>query len=467
MLNSYRFLIALGLLCLSPSLFKSAAASSANLNWLADFATCSKQLAQTLCPTKVYEMDIEDPADRLEFMSSSRRRDPLDRFRLRESESSKREPSGTAFNCILPSGTRINCVYLQDADRDLRFLPIIRFIKPYRRIINDGVLIAGPAYEQHASQRLLREWVKFDHLTAPDRDALLSILNSALRNEAQCGSERICKTFRIIKTTDSVGVLARCGQRVIDGTLGPPLHGTCEAEMATVDGEVWAIATTRTLSAYIPSCTLCPICCQLNMISNFNFLAERDFLKAQNEFIRELMSQIKVAFRETPWNFSKVEYNEGIEEFSAISNRRRSTLIDGYEDLYLSIRPPVRFFLVDGSPASRRLFEQPFDKVIRQFNAETELLSKGRAKLAVSVHLEIYRSKYDTSDDSYWIRPTKEQEARYSDALRLLFENAAETACNKVGLRWETDGIGGPTCAAEDQVRTPSHVPDTATDHPR
>ena len=68
MLNSYRFLIALGLLCLSPSLFKSAAASSANLNWLADFATCSKQLAQTLCPTKVYEMDIEDPADRLEFM---------------------------------------------------------------------------------------------------------------------------------------------------------------------------------------------------------------------------------------------------------------------------------------------------------------------------------------------------------------------------------------------------------------
>ena len=120
------------------------------------------------------------------------------------------------------------------------------------------------------------------------------------------------------------------------------------------------------------------------------------------------MSQIKVAFRETPWNFSKVEYNEGIEEFSAISNRRRSTLIDGYEDLYLSIRPPVRFFLVDGSPASRRLFEQPFDKVIRQFNAETELLSKGRAKLAVSVHLEIYRSKYERTM-TLWIRPTKEK----------------------------------------------------------
>src|SRR5262249_7949073 len=158
-----------------------------------------------------------------------------------------------------------------------------------------------------------------------------------------CGPERTCTRVQIIKTGDGIGVLAKCDHRVINGLMGPPIHGTCQAEMAVVDDEVWVIAATRTLSAHIPSCTLFPICCMLAMPIEFSIFKQRDFIRDQNKFVRELLSQMQLAFGDAPWHFKNLAFKEGVEEFSAISNRRRSALIDGYEDLYLSVRPSVRF----------------------------------------------------------------------------------------------------------------------------
>jgi hypothetical protein len=135
------------------------------------------------------------------------------------------------------------------------------------------------------------------------------------------------------------------------------------------------------------------------------------FREKYKTFIVGTIIGIKSRFQSLPWDIKSIYYNDGSNEFQGVSGRRKSNIIDGFEDLYLYVSPIVRTGS-DGSAASRlSAVEQSFRKLSSENTFSQRVLGdKDDVGLNVSLHLKIYVSRYNTADDTYWIKPSKEQE---------------------------------------------------------
>ena len=112
-------------------------------------------------------------------------------------------------------------------------------------------------------------------------------------------------------------------------------------------------------------------------------------------------------------------------------------------------RPIVRASNQDQSGESSRMVEMAFRRLSNSDFLSRALGLADDTGLDVSIHLEVYVSKYNTADDIYWVKPNKEQEKAYKGALSDLFSKAVELACNKIGYRWKSQAAVRPSCVTD------------------
>ena len=333
--------------------------------------------------------------------------------------------------------------------------PFVWLHPPYRREIHEATRLIGQKYIHQGSRYDLvddywKDWVKYDEIIKPDRLAISALINNVLNGKINCTGGRNCKRYDLVQGIDGLGVLAQCEHAVINGILGPPKRGSCRAEIAFWEDDVWVLAAIKAVPRSVGTCMRCIVCCSLQMGMGARFLAlatEASFREKYKNFIVEAARQLKLGFQSTPWSFGAIYYNDGTNEFQGVSGRRRSNIIDGFEDLYLTVRPIVRSKNKDDVTSGFSVIEESFRKLSQDGDFVSPALGpKDDVSLDISIHLEVYVSKYNTGEDSYWIKPNSEQERRYKDTLSGLFSRAVEQACNKVGFRWESQTPLQPTC---------------------
>jgi hypothetical protein len=365
---------------------------------------------------------------------------------------------------MVKSGAQIGCAYSPVGKPNEGLLgnvlgplgdTFVHFLSPYRRHIEEKVRLTGQKYvHQGFSYDLVddfwKDWVKYDELVQSDRLAVVRLINSVLDEKTPCIGGRNCKKFDLTISPDGIGVLGQCEHTIIDGILSPPKRGSCKAEIAFAGEETWVLATVKAVPGSVGGCMRCAICCMLNMGLRADFFAKQEseerFRERYKNFITETAIRLKSGFESSPWGFKAVHYHQQTNEFQSVSGRRRSNIIDGFEDLYLSVRPIVRFANEDNS-TDFSVVEETFRKLSQDQGFLSRALGpKNDVGLDVSIHLEIYVSKYNTAEDTYWIKPSSEQEQRYKDALSRLFSAAVEQACNKLGFRWEVQATLQRSC---------------------
>jgi len=90
----------------------------------------------------------------------------------------------------------------------------------------------------------------------------------------------------------------------------------------------------------------CVICCSLQMGFGADFLIkqveEANFQKKYKSFIVGTVMAIKSGLETRPWDIKAIYYNDESNEFQGVSGRRKSNIIDGFEDLYLYVSAIVR-----------------------------------------------------------------------------------------------------------------------------
>jgi hypothetical protein len=435
-------------------LFSASAEQKSPQNWRSAILKCVDRDAGE-CPIKVYQQDLRDPADQIGISGGS----IADLTKRSFASKVDNASSSQDFNCqTTKTAIEFRC---NIASRDIkpgmlsgltpgndRFV-ILR--PPYRRTIKEPLKLIGRKYRAQGFDYdevddYWRDWAKLEDLAESDQSAVLEIFGALLSGPPACNGRYSCKRYDLLRTPDGVGAVGVCEHMMIGASVGPPNPQTCVPEVALFDGAVWVLAAVKAVPGSIGGCMRCFVCCSLQMgrFGGFTSMAEEDeFREKYARFIQDVVKRLNGSFRSAPWAFHSVEWNEKSGDFRAVSNRRRSSIIDGFEDLSVSFEPIVRS--QDEEPGIGAV-EKQFKSLEQKDTMAPVLKPKGSPGLYVSIHLEIYVSKYNTVDDNYWIKPSREQEQRFKDQLDATLDDAFERSCKALGFRWEGKEVGAPRC---------------------
>jgi hypothetical protein len=436
----------------------AAAQKNPEQQWRSAIFKCvNEEDRSRACPLKVYEQELLDPSDQFSLYGDSDLNAGLSKQTFRTTNIGISSPNGLSCQTA-KTGIPIKCAI---ASRDIKggllsdLVPDSdRFVvlgAPYNRKINEPLKLKGRKYLSHGFgydvvDDYWRDWVKFENLTEAEQIATSGLLSGLLRDPPHCQGDRGCKRYDLLRTPDGVGVIGICGHVKIGESIGPPDPKTCRPEFAFSDDNVWVLATVKAVPSAIGGCMRCAMCCRMQMgrFGDFASMGEEDaFRKKYEAFIMEVVKRLRSSLQTAPWAFSSVEFNAQSGDFRAVSNRRRSSIIDGFEDLYLSFQPIVR---PKKDASNRSAVETRFLKMEQKDTMASVLIPTDSAGLYVSVHLEIYVSKYNTVDDDYWIKPSREQEQQFKDKLSTTLDDAFEGSCKALGFRWEGQESGAPRC---------------------
>jgi hypothetical protein len=420
------------------------------------FRCINEQNQRGSCPLRAYEQELLDPRDQ-----SSLSGDKSLNVRLTRQSFSAKEVGGSSakdFGCrTAKTGIPVRCAIAHEGNGGLLSGVVPdsgRFVllgAPYRRKIDEPLKLIGLRYRSQGFDYDVvddywRDWVKFEDLVDADRITVSELLGNLTSKPQYCQGDRDCKRYDLLLTPDGVAAIGVCEHTKIGTGIGPPDPNTCKPEFAFSDDAVWVLAAAKAVPGTVGGCMRCAVCCLMQMADFADFLSmdeEDAFRKKYDSFIAEVAKRLRSGFQSRPWAFSSVDFDAGTGDFRAISTRRRSSIIDGFEDLYLFFQPIVR---PKKEEAGKGEVERSFLRMEQKGIMAPALSPKGSASLYVSVHLEIYVSKYNTVDDQYWIKPSREQEQRFRDRLTATLTGAFEGSCRALGFLWETHETGARRC---------------------
>jgi hypothetical protein len=221
---------------------------------------------------------------------------------------------------------------------------------PYRRKIDEPLKLIGLRYRSQGFDYDVvddywRDWVKFEDRVEADRIAVSELLGNLTSKPQYCQGDRDCKRYDLLLTSEGVAAIGVCEHAKIGTGIGPPDPNTCKPELAFSDDVVWVLAAAKAVPATVGGCMRCAVCCLMQMADFADFLSmdeEDAFRKKYDSFIADVAERLRSGFQSPPWASSSVDFDAGTGDFRAISTRRRSSIIDGFEDLYLSFQPIVR-----------------------------------------------------------------------------------------------------------------------------
>lgn len=413
---------------------------------------CFGKIAGKLeCPAYVYEASAEDPADRV---SVGGEKQALSAWSvssaLTEYAAPRQDPE---VACQLrENGTLIKCAHIRREAAPKHAI---------NNIVNDDFVMMAPPYWSDIPRAVIltqkkfhyggrthdvvdefwKDWVRYEDLTVSDQANLTQTIKSVFERSEQCAEGLGCRRYNLLRLPDGNGAVAVCNHPKIGENIGPPERGSCIAQIAIVDENIYAIAVVKALPKGTGGCK-CILCCMLDMAHSIDFLStakEEEALKQFRKFTLAATRKLIQTLKSPPWSISLLQYEDGLDEFKGISGRRKSNLIDGFEDFYLYVRPVARVTNLQSSESavnvSRGNAKAAYEYDFEHLAANTKL----GTSIKYVIHLELYVSKYNTEDNKYWIRPSKEQEQRYFEFISSATSEAIKNACKESGYHWKMD----------------------------
>lgn len=310
--------------------------------------------------------------------------------------------------------------------------------------------ISVQAKKLSGEYKFISGWVRLEQLAPNDQTLITHSLTDFLAGK----SIEDGQYTTLAQTSDGLRVIAACGRLKLNGVLSPPRG--CTAKIALWRDAIWIPAFVEALPAPPPPppipCSSLMDCMQRNgtglyVRKSAAFEAADHFREKYASFVDEAWNVLHEKLRAPPWNLSNWDEPRGRatqrqwEEHFAVSGRRKSEIIRGYEDLYLAIRPILT--LVNHDLPSGLLDNQPSKDIA----VRVPLMSSiSEGSVDISVHLEIYTSKYNTEDRNFWIKPNPEQEGKYTSEFEIVYRAALMKACENLKFQWSADAV--PRCFA-------------------
>jgi hypothetical protein len=170
-------------------------------------------------------------------------------------------------------------------------------------------------------------------------------------------------------------------------------------------------------------------------------------LRRNQQLVDSVFEKTVEVLKQPPWSLAAFEYDPTTFSYVAVSGRRRSPFVDGFEDFKIWIRP-----ILNAETSNGPHFHIPAGSDGRSL-ADLTFKSDRSTLVSMSMNVELYVSRYNTNDNSYWTRPTESQELIYRSALLKSLEMASQRACSALKLKSTTVDGSSSRCT---ESMTPS-----------
>jgi hypothetical protein len=469
------FAILIAATIISMNALAAFADSASTLPWeLKRLLPCLQldRQATSDCPVEVFDSAADDPADRVRSWRMPM--EELTRSVLTVDESAlgdalqTSEKSGVVFRCTSSDGSSRKCMVLHQAPTNkggkretTSKLPLevnfVYFSPPYSdeaKEFREQTALVGP-YTYCAAIRKGGEdtcaetsktvddyWKRWINLAAADdqlKKKADKLFHEILQPKKPCTSggaseaidilagihhrdTNICHYKTLLVYGDGLGIIADCARRGIGQNIGPPLKDSCRGLVAFDKKEIWVPAIVMAALSDFTGCIRDLIgTCAFQM--GFSLDDGQDNLEKNASLTKSIIHEIIKNFGLPPWDLRYISFDDNLFKYTAVSTKRRSKIINEFEDLSL-------FISISGGDRSNLeiLSDKTSDFLVTPS-------SESNKPLRIVLEVETYVSKYNSDDNTYWIKPSAEQVENYRAALSHVFSTAVAAACTNNNLK--------------------------------